>query len=78
MKKRKQISTQAIQCKILERDQRRAHILECNETRSKGYMANNEMLLAQIEEQYQAGEISIHQYEWAMKMLKAVGDMKGE
>lgn len=69
MKKRRQISQQARDRKRLERDTCRAHTLECNETRAKGFKANNETLLAQLEAQYEAGKISSSQYDLAIKFL---------
>ena len=69
MKKRRQPSQQAIDRKRLERDRRRAHTLECNETRAKGFTPNTETLLAQLEAQYEAGEISITQYNWGLEAL---------
>ncbi len=69
MKKRRQISQQAKDRKILERDQRRAHTLEVNEARAKGVVANTETLLALLEAQYEAGEISSSQYDQAIKFL---------
>jgi len=69
MKKRRQISQQAKDRKILDRDIRRAHTLECNETRVSGFKANNETLLAILEAKYDAGEISLAQYNWGMEFL---------
>lgn len=69
MKKRKQISQQAIARKRLERDARRLHTLKCDEARSKGFAANTETLLAQLEAQYEAGKISITQYNQGMQIL---------
>jgi len=69
MKKRKQISQQAKDRKILERDQRRAHTLQVNETRRKGVKADNSTLLAQLEARYLAGKISLTEYNVALEFL---------
>ena len=69
MKKRKQISQQAKDRRTMERDRRRAHTLEVNETRAKGFMANTETLLAKLEAEYEAGDISITQYNWGLEAL---------
>ena len=78
MKKRRPPTKQAIQRKSDERDAKRAHTLEVNETRAKGFEANNETLIAKIEQQYQDGEISIHQWEWAISQLKGDSDSEAE
>lgn len=69
MKKRKQISKEAIDRKRLERDERRAHTLFCNEARRKGVKANTETLLAQLEAQYEAGMISLTEYNFGLEFL---------
>lgn len=68
MKKRK-ISQQAKDRKIMERDRRRAQTLAYNATTTSGFVPNNETLLAQLEAQYEAGEISSSQYDVAIKFL---------
>ena len=69
MKKRRQISQQAKDRKILDRNRRRAHTLEVNETRAKGVKADNATLLAQLEAQYEAGEISLTEYNMCLEFL---------
>lgn len=78
MRKRKQISKEAIERKTRERDESRKHTLECNETRLRGFVANNETLLAQIEQQYADGEISVYQWELAMTLLERELDEEEE
>lgn len=68
MKKRK-ISQQAKDRKIIERDRRRIQTLAYNATTASGFVPNNETLLAQLEALYQAGMISITEYNLGMSML---------
>lgn len=73
MKKRKQPSRQAIERKRQELKKERAHTLECNETRAKGYVANLTTLLSQIEQQYADGDISIKEYDAGVSQLHSMG-----
>lgn len=74
MKKRRTFSKEAIERIQWERNERRAHTLECNETRSKGFVADDATLLALVERQYRDGDISKRELELAIMLLKGDPD----
>lgn len=73
MKKRKQPSKEAIERKRQELEESRAHMLEVNEARVRGYSPTLTTLLAQIEQWYADGKISIQQYEAGLAQLHSLG-----